>query len=73
MSNVSLSQLLELPVEERARLVQAIWDSIVEVPDAVPLSDADRQELDRRFAAYLERPEDGSPWPEVKSRILGRR
>jgi putative addiction module component (TIGR02574 family) len=32
-----LSQLLELPVSERLQLVEAIWDSLVEVPEeAVP-------------------------------------
>jgi putative addiction module component (TIGR02574 family) len=72
MSGVSLSDLLDLPIEERARLAQAIWDSIAEVPERVQLTESDRQELDRRLASYLENPEEGSPWSEVRSRILGR-
>ena len=72
MSDVSLSRLLELPVEERARLAQAIWDSIAELPEEIPLTDAERRELDLRLASYLENPDSGSPWPEVKARILRR-
>jgi len=66
------TDLLDLPIEERARLAQAIWDSIAEVPERVQLTESDRQELDRRLASYLENPEEGLPWSEVRSRILGR-
>jgi putative addiction module component (TIGR02574 family) len=73
MSKVSLSDLLELPVAERLRVVQAVWDSIAEASESLPLSDEDRRELDRRLDAYYRNPDAGSPWPEVKARILGRR
>jgi len=72
MSGVSLAELLELPVPERAELAQAIWDSIAELPESVPLTDREREELDRRLAAYLKDPHQGAPWAEVKARILGR-
>jgi putative addiction module component (TIGR02574 family) len=73
MAKVSLSDVLELPVPERIRFVQAVWDSIAEVPETLPLSEADRLELDRRLDAYYRNPDEGSPWPEVKARILKRR
>jgi putative addiction module component (TIGR02574 family) len=72
MSGVSFAEVLELTVPERARLAQAIWDSIAEVPESVPLTDRDREEIDRRLAAYLNDPNEGAPWSEVKARILGR-
>jgi len=70
MSPVSISDLLKLPVAERIRLVEAIWDSIAAVPDAVELSAEQCHELDRRWAAYEEDPAAGTPWPEIRLRIL---
>lgn len=69
MKHVSVAEILRLPVAERIRLVEAIWDSIAEVPEAVDLSEAQRAELDRRLAAYEQDPSLGSPWSEVRSRI----
>ncbi len=70
MSSVSMSDLLKLPVGERIRLVEAIWDSIAAVPEAVELSGEQKQELDRRWEAYEKNPSAGSPWSDVRSRIL---
>ena len=63
---VSLSELLQLPVEERLKLVEALWDSIAEFPEALELSAAQKQELDRRLADYERDPEAGVPWAELK-------
>jgi len=72
MKPISLSDVLELPVAERLKLVEAIWDCIAEAPDALQLTEAQRAELDRRLDDYEKNPEAGSPWPEVKARILKR-
>lgn len=73
MSKVSLADVLELSLPERIQLVEDIWDSIAAIPQPLPLTEAQRDELDRRLEHYREHPEDGSPWEEVKSRILGKR
>ena len=70
MESVLFSDVLELPVEQRIRLAQAIWDSVAEQPASVKLTDAHRAELDRCLAEYLEDPDEGSPWPEVRARLL---
>ncbi len=70
MENVSLADVFHLPIEERIRLAQAIWDSVAEQPERIQLTEAQRAELDRCYAEYLEDPDEGSPWPEVKSRLL---
>jgi len=70
MSKLNLSVVLDLPVPDRIRLVQAIWDSIAEVPEAVPLTEAERQLLDGRLEAYYRNPGEGAPWAEVKARLL---
>lgn len=72
MKPVRLSDLLELPVAERLKLIEAIWDSIAEAPDGVHLTEAQRAELERRLADYHADPDAGSPWQDVKARILGR-
>ena len=66
-----LSSILELPASERLQLMEAIWDSLVEVPGAVALSDHVREELDRRLEAYYADPESARPWDEVKEELFG--
>ena len=68
--SIDLAKVLALPVEERIRLAQSIWDSVVEVPEAVEVTEEQREELNRRLDTYREDPSAGSPWPEVKERIL---
>ena len=70
MTRFRLSDVLELPVTERLKLVEAIWDSIAEAPDALQLSQEERAELDQCLRDYEKNPDDGFPWPEVKERIL---
>lgn len=67
-----LSELLDLPVEQRLQLVEAIWDSLAEIPEAVPISDEVRDELDRRLAAYYDDPSSARPWNEIKAELFGR-
>ena len=70
MKETSVAQILELPVAERIRLVELIWDSIATIPEAVPLSDELKAELDQRLAEFEAKPNSGSPWEEVRERIV---
>ena len=70
MSKVSFADVLELSVPERIQLVEDIWNSIATVPEPMPLSVAQREELGRRLEDYHRHPEDGSPCEELKGRIL---
>ena len=70
MATRSIAEILELDLADRLQLVQAIWDSIADAPESVPLTDAERAELDRRLDDYYAQPKGGSPWSEVKARIL---
>jgi putative addiction module component (TIGR02574 family) len=73
MRNPTVADILQLEVSERIQLVEDIWDSIAAVPNAVPLTDTQREELDRRLAAYRASPQSALPWEEVKKRIKHRR
>jgi putative addiction module component (TIGR02574 family) len=69
MGQISISELLQLPVAERIRIVEAIWDSIAAAPETLDLSEAERAELDLRWEAYQRDPKAGAPWAEVRARI----
>lgn len=45
-------KLQELPVEERIRVVEDLWDSIAVDQKALPLTTSQKAELDRRLDAY---------------------
>lgn len=49
MMNAKLSKL---PIDERIRLVEELWDSIASDQKALPLTDEQKAELDRRLDAY---------------------
>lgn len=60
-----------LSVDERIELAQAIWDSILPQPPQ-QLSEAQRQELERRLADHAANPNDVVPWEQVKAAALAR-
>ena len=69
--STQLSDILQLSVAERIQLVEDIWDSIAAVPEALPLTDAERQELDRRLEAHARNPDEAIPWDELREKLRG--
>ena len=69
MNNISIADILVLPVQERIRLVELIWDSVAAVPEAVEISPALKAEIDARLAEFEANPETGYSWDQVKSRL----
>jgi putative addiction module component (TIGR02574 family) len=65
MSKFSASELLQLPVPERLQLVEDIWNSIADAPEALELTDEDKRLIDERLASRQRDPAAGSPWQEV--------
>ncbi|MBT9137719.1 hypothetical protein B9J77_00365 [candidate division NPL-UPA2 bacterium Unc8] len=68
--HISAADLLELSVSERIQFVEDIWDSIATMPEAVHITEKQKEELNRRLEAYHRNPNLGSPWNEVKERII---
>jgi len=62
----------QLSIEERLRLVQEIWDSIAAEVEQLPLTDSQRQEVDRRLAAHRANPQAAIPWEQVEAEALAR-
>ena len=56
MSDTDVAEILKLPVEERLRLVELIWESIATDPAGVPLGDAHRALIDERLAEHERNP-----------------
>ena len=71
MKSNLLSEILNLSVAERIQLVEDVWDSIAAEPEELPLTEEERQEMDRRLADQEANPGVGRPWAEVKARLLG--
>jgi putative addiction module component (TIGR02574 family) len=61
-----------LSVAERLQLVEEIWDSIAPTVEQFPLTEAQRNELDRRVAALNADPTNVIPWEEVEARARAR-
>lgn len=71
MSMIDVKPVLELPVEERIRIVEQIWDSVADDAQHVALEAWQAAELDRRIAEFEVDPAAGVPWSEVKRRVTG--
>ena len=70
MSRVPLDQILKLPTTERVEIAQLIWESVFEHPEALPLTQTQKDELERRWRAFEQNPDEGEPWDDVKRSLL---
>ena len=61
-----------LSVEDRIALALAIWDSIAAEPHPPLLTEAQRQELQRRLADHEAHPDAVVPWEQIKAEALDR-
>jgi putative addiction module component (TIGR02574 family) len=68
MSN-PLFDYSQLSADEKIQLAEDLWDSLAETPDALPLTEAQAEELDRRMEAYRKDGSPGTPWTEALRKI----
>ena len=73
MKIADIPALRDAPLTAKLELVEELWAEIVANSDAIPLPDWHVRELDQSLADYQANPREGSPWPEARARILGRR
>jgi putative addiction module component (TIGR02574 family) len=69
LMSTELSDILQMSVAERIQLVEDIWDSIAASPESVPVTDAQKEELDRRLQAHARNPDEVLPWAELKEKV----
>ena len=69
---MSTIDIAKLSPEERLELLEQLWDSLSNTPEAVPMTDAQREELDTRLDDLDREGPIGIPWGEVLDRIRNR-
>jgi putative addiction module component (TIGR02574 family) len=67
MSNLR-DQIGGLSVAEKIELLDLLWESLE--TENVPLSEAQRAELDYRIARHEQNPSDVVPWEQVKAALF---
>ena len=55
------TNLKDLPIAEKVRLVEDLWDSIASNQESLPLTPEQKEELDKRLAAYKADGDVGRP------------
>ena len=75
MTNALREELFKLSAAERMELVEELWDSIAAECEDVPfpLTEAQREDLERRVQELDEHPERARPWEEVRERLWARK
>ena len=62
----------QLPRDVQLALVQEIWENIAAEGKNSPLSENQRQELERRLVDDESNPNDVFPWEQVKAKAIER-
>src|SRR5438105_10731042 len=62
-----ISEALTLPPADRLDVIERLWDSLTAIPEALELTDPQRQELERRISEMDANPGVGIPWEQVKA------
>lgn len=70
MNTATISNIVEMPIQQRIQFVEDVWDSIAKSPDMVEIPEWHKQELATRLKSYLKNPNEVSTWQNVKKRIL---
>jgi putative addiction module component (TIGR02574 family) len=69
----TIPEILKLSVAERILIAEQIWDSITAEQEALPITEAQKTELDRRLDDYQASPEEGSSWNEIKNKLVSKK
>ncbi len=65
----SIPSVFELSLSEKLQLVEDLWDDIAATPEAIPVHDWQKEELDRRKANLQANPASGLTWEAVQRRV----
>lgn len=60
----------KLSISDRILLVEEIWDTIAEENQAFELSDAQKEELDRRLDSPRDGSRQGRTWDNIKAEFM---
>ena len=60
----------ELSLPEKIELVQELWDRIADEPEDIGVTEAQKEELERRLLAHELNPGQYTSWEELRSRLI---
>ncbi len=66
---MSTDSIFDLSPAEKLQLVEDLWDDLAAAPADVPVHGWQEEELARRKANLTSKPDTGTSWEEVKTRI----
>lgn len=66
-------ELKKLSKSEKILLINDLWDEVSHDGDEISLTQDQEKTLDERYAQFLENPEEGKPWEEVKRELREKR
>jgi putative addiction module component (TIGR02574 family) len=64
-----LEQAIVLSVGEKLQPIEALWESMSQNPENIPVSEWQLEELVRRIESQRIKPQQGQTWDEVKQEI----
>ncbi len=70
--NPNNTSVFDLSVLEKLQLVEDLWDDIAAAPAIVAVQEWQKEELARRKQKFIQNPDSGRSWEEVKRRIRSR-
>jgi putative addiction module component (TIGR02574 family) len=70
--SATLNQIKALSIADRISIVQEILESIAAEQAYPDLTEAQKQELDRRITDYEANPDNVMTWEEIKASIRGK-
>ena len=73
MRTSEIPQLKEFTTAEKLLLVEDLWQEIAAEVEAAPLAPHVVHALEESAARYAVEPNEGSPWSEVRARVLAER
>ncbi len=65
-------EIQSLTVSERIILAETLWDSVIAEDVEIDLTGPQLEEVNRRLAMFEIDQDIGSPWSDVKTRILSK-
>ena len=69
---IEMYGLERLSTIEKLELMHELWDSISAEVEQFPLTEGQKQEIDRRWAAFEANPESAIPWEQIEQEALNR-
>ena len=69
VSLLSPEQIRALTAADRIELIERLWESFVEAPETLPVTEEQRAELRRRLAEHERDPGAAKPWSEVRAEL----